>query len=228
MNTSLLSSHTATEASGYPVVAARFEATTLPVADVDRAKAFYERLGWRLDSDIRFNERTRGVQFTPPGSPASIQFGQGVTTMSEPLQRLLLVVEDIVAAREDLIRRGVDVSDIWHAVPGHGGGTGVDPQRRSYVSWASFADPDGNQWLLQEVTQRLPGRVSPIDVESLSGLLRETALHHGAFEAAAPPHDWWHWYAAYMAARQAGSTPQTASAAADRYMADVKQIAPAA
>ena len=109
--------------------------------------------------DFKLDERTRGVQFTPPGSPASIQFGQGVTTMSEPLQRLLLVVEDIVAARADLIGRGVDVSEVWHAVPGQGAGTGVDPQRRSYVSWASFADPDGNQWLLQEVTERLPGRV---------------------------------------------------------------------
>ena len=159
MNTQPMSTDLATEAAGDPVAPMRFEATTLPVVDVDRAKAFYERLGWRLDSDFQFDERTRGVQFTPPGSPTSIQFGQGITTLSEPLQRLLLVVEDIIAARADLIGRGVDVSEIWHAVPGQGGGTGVDPQRRSYASWASFADPDGNQWLLQEITERLPGRV---------------------------------------------------------------------
>ena len=142
--------------AGFPM---SFEVTTLPVADVDRAKAFYQGLGWRLDIDFKPTPDTRGVQFTPPGSPASIQFGQGTTTMSAPLQGLFLVVEDIEAAREDLIGRGVDVSEIWHNEPGKGRVPGLDPERRSYFSRASFADPDGNTWVLQEITERLPGRV---------------------------------------------------------------------
>ena len=142
--------------TGYPMA---FEVTTLPVDDVDRAKAFYLSLGWRLDIDYSPAPGRRGVQITPPGSPASIQFGEGTTTMTERLQRLMLVVEDIEAAREDLIGRGAEVSEIWHTEPGKGQVAGIDRQRRSYFSWASFADPDGNQWLLQEVTERLPGRV---------------------------------------------------------------------
>ena len=154
------STDTATEASAVAAVPIRFEVTTLPVADVDRAKAFYQRLGWRLDIDFKPTEHTRAVQFTPPGSPASIQFGQGTTTMTPgSLQGLLLVVEDIDAAREDLIGRGVDVSEVWHLDPAKGRVPGPDPQRRSYASRASFSDPDGNQWDLQEITQRLPGRV---------------------------------------------------------------------
>jgi catechol 2,3-dioxygenase-like lactoylglutathione lyase family enzyme len=136
---------TATEASGVTTVPMRFEVTTLPVADVDRAKAFYERLGWRLDIDFKPTEHTRGVQFTPPGSPASIQFGEGhTTTMTEPLQGLLLIVDDIEAARDELIGRGIEVSEIWHDVPGQGRLARVDPERRSYLSRAAFADPDGN------------------------------------------------------------------------------------
>ena len=143
------------DVAGYPMA---FEVTTLPVADVDRAKAFYQRLGWRLDIDFKPTPDTRGVQFTPPGSPASIQFGEGTTSMTEPLQRLLLIVEDVEAARADLLGRGVDVSDVFHREP-EGVAPGLDPERRSYNSFASFADPDGNQWLLQEITERLPGRV---------------------------------------------------------------------
>jgi catechol 2,3-dioxygenase-like lactoylglutathione lyase family enzyme len=139
--------------------AMRFEVTTLPVADVDRAKAFYQRLGWRLDIDFTPTPDTRAVQFTPPGSPASIQFGQGMTTMAGPLQGLLLVVEDIEVARDDLIARGVGVGEIWHLEPGRGQVPGPDPKRRSYASRALFSDPDGNQWQLQEITERLPGRV---------------------------------------------------------------------
>jgi catechol 2,3-dioxygenase-like lactoylglutathione lyase family enzyme len=151
---------TATEASDATGVAMRFEVTSLPVADVDRAKAFYQRLGWRLDIDFKPTPDTRRVQLTPPGSPASIQFGEGGATMSQTsLDGLILVVEDIEAAREDLIRRGVQVSEIWHAEPGKGPAPGVDPERRSYLSRASFADPDGNTWQLQEITERLPGRV---------------------------------------------------------------------
>jgi catechol 2,3-dioxygenase-like lactoylglutathione lyase family enzyme len=159
MSSSQLSSDTATEASAPTGVQMRFEVTTLPVADADRAKAFYQRLGWRLDIDFKPTPTTRGVQFTPPGSPASIQFGEGTTTMAGPLQRLLLISPDIEAAREDLVGRGVAVSEIWHTDPGKGTAPGVDPERRSYFSWASFQDPDGNEWLLQEVTERLPGRV---------------------------------------------------------------------
>ncbi len=147
----------------------KFEVTTLPVADVDRAKAFYERIGWRLDIDFKPTPDTRGVQFTPPGSQASIQFGEGTTTM-EPgsLQGLILVVEDLEAARADLIGRGVDVSEIFHIDPVKGPTPGLDPQRRSYFSRASFADPDGNAWVLQEITERLPGRVEARDSGKLA------------------------------------------------------------
>jgi catechol 2,3-dioxygenase-like lactoylglutathione lyase family enzyme len=160
MSSTHLSGDATTEASVPAGVPMAFEVTTLPVADVDRAKAFYQRLGWRFDIDFKPTKDTRGVQFTPPGSPASIQFGEGTTTMTPgSLQGLLLVVEDIEAARDGLIARGVEVSEIWHADPERGRAPGLDPQHRSYASRASFADPDGNQWQLQEITERLPGRV---------------------------------------------------------------------
>ena len=159
MSSTELGAQSATESPGATGVAMRFEVTTLPVADVDRAKAFYQRLGWRLDIDFEPAPGTRGVQFTPPGSPASIQFGRGLTTMAGPLQGLLLIVDDIEVAREDLIGRGVEVSEIFHLEPGKGPLPGIDPERRSYASRASFADPDGNTWQLQEITERLPGRV---------------------------------------------------------------------
>jgi catechol 2,3-dioxygenase-like lactoylglutathione lyase family enzyme len=217
--------NTAADAAEVATVPMKFEVTTLPVADVDRAKAFYQGLGWRLDIDFKPTPDTRGVQFTPPGSQASIQFGQGTTTMKPgSLQGLFLIVEDIEATRDDLISRGVDVSEIWHIDPGKGRVPGLDPQRRSYFSRATFADPDGNTWVLQEITERLPGRVEVRDSGALAQLLLETAKRHGSFEAVAPPHDWWDWYAAYMDAREQGSTPDEASAAADRYMADVKHV----
>jgi catechol 2,3-dioxygenase-like lactoylglutathione lyase family enzyme len=138
----------------------RFEVTTLPVADVDRARAFYQSLGWRLDIDFMPAPDTRAVQVTPTGSQASIHFAKGPTAMSNgPLQGLILVVDDIEAARDDLIGRGVEVGEIWHLEPGKGPVEGPDPQRRSYASRASFADPDGNTWDLQEITERIPGRV---------------------------------------------------------------------
>ena len=205
----------------------KFEVAVLPVTDVDRAKAFYRGLGWRLDADIAVAEDYRVVQFTPPESPASIQFGTGLTTMTPgSVTDLMLIVEDIETARDELIRNGADVSEVWHGaglnvkrrVPG------PDPERGSYRSWASFADPDGNAWLLQEVTERLPGRVWSTDVAALAGLLHETADKHGSFEKVAPPHDWWDWYAAYMDARERGITPEAAAAAAGRYMADVKHV----
>ena len=140
------------------------------------------------------------------------------------LQGLILVVDDIEAARKDLISRGVEVSEISHFEPGKGPVAGLDPQRRSYANRATFADPDGNTWVLQEVTDRLPGRVEVPSSEALAELLHETAVRHGAFEAVTPPHDWWDWYAAYMSARQAGLTPDEASTSAGQYMADAKHI----
>jgi catechol 2,3-dioxygenase-like lactoylglutathione lyase family enzyme len=136
----------------------KLEVVTLPVSDVDRSKSFYQNLGWRLDGDLVIGDDIRGVQFTPPHSACSISFGKGLTT-AEPgsAQRMELVVSDINAAREELISRGVEVSEVFH----RDGGRllpGPDPQRRSYLSYASFSDPDGNGWLLQEVTTRLPGR----------------------------------------------------------------------
>ena len=147
------------EGQDLATVPMKFEVTPIPVTDFDRAKAFYQRLGWRLDIDLQFTEQVRGVQFTPPGSAASIHFGEGLTTMTEPLQGLLLVVDDIDVARDELIGRGVDVSEVWHLDTEQGPVPGPDPERRSYFSRASFADPDGNQWQLQEITERLPGRV---------------------------------------------------------------------
>jgi catechol 2,3-dioxygenase-like lactoylglutathione lyase family enzyme len=146
--------------SDLATVPMRIEVTTLPVADVDRAKAFYQRLGWRLDIDFEPAPGVRGVQFTPPGSPASIQFGENTNSMQPgSLEGMFLVVDDIEAARAELIDRGADVGEIWHLEPGKGPVPGLDPQRRSYFSRASFADPDGNRWVLQEITERLPGRV---------------------------------------------------------------------
>jgi catechol 2,3-dioxygenase-like lactoylglutathione lyase family enzyme len=153
---------TAAEASGPAAVAMRYEVTMVPVADVDRAKAFYQGLGWRLDADFPIDEHYRVVQFTPPGSSASIQFGLGLTNLAPgSMQNMLLIVEDIDAARNALIGRGVEVSDVWHG--GHGVDTsrrapGRDPDHTSYRSYAAFSDPDGNSWVLQEITQRLPGR----------------------------------------------------------------------
>ena len=152
------SSATATGAPAVSTVPMGFEVAALPVADVDRAKAFYQRLGWRLDIDFNPTKNTRGVQFTPPGSKASIQFGEGLSAMTQPHDGLLLVVDDINAAREDLISRGVEVSGVFHIDPDQGPVPGPDPEGRSYFSRAAFSDPDGNTWHLQEVTERLPGR----------------------------------------------------------------------
>ncbi|MFD3405188.1 VOC family protein [Kribbella sp. NPDC058693] len=143
------------EGQDLATVPMRFEATPLPVTDFDRAKAFYQRLGWRLDIDITV-AGSRRIQFTPPGSPASIQFAPAG---ADRLQRLLLVVTDIEAARAELVDRGNEIGEIWHARPGQAPEPGRDPEGRSYVSHAAFSDPDGNQWVLQEVTERIPGRV---------------------------------------------------------------------
>ena len=146
------------EASEVGTIDMKLEAVTLPVSDIDRAKGFYKSLGWRFDGDIRWGE-FRGIQFTPPRSECSITFGTGLTTAAPgSAQRLELVVSDIDAAREELIRRGVEVSELFHRDES-GLAPGPEPQRRSYRTYASFSDPDGNSWLLQEVTERVPGRV---------------------------------------------------------------------
>lgn len=137
----------------------RLEVVQVPVSDVDRAKAFYASLGWREDADFDISEDFRVVQFTPPGSGCSIGFGKGLTTM-EPgsVQRLELAVYDIETARDDLISRGVEVSELYHTAPGQPPESGPDPEGRSYMTYASFSDPDGNSWVLQEIKERLPGR----------------------------------------------------------------------
>lgn len=140
----------------------RLEAIILGVSDVDRAKTFYQDLGWRLDIDFGQGDTFRVVQFTPPGSDFSIQFGKGrPSSAAGTVQGLYLVVADIEAARKDLIDRGVDVSDVFHVTPGQPPAPGVDPERRSYASFATFTDPDGNGYLIQEITKRLPGRGGP-------------------------------------------------------------------
>jgi catechol 2,3-dioxygenase-like lactoylglutathione lyase family enzyme len=166
MSGTQLSTESPAEGPRAESVALRLEVAVLPVGDVDRAKAFYEGLGWRLDADLTVDEGYRVIQFTPPGSPASIIFGQGTTTMAPgSVQDLMLVVDDVGAARDELIGRGAEVSEIWHDETGifhHAGTTarvpGPDPKGHSYGSFASFRDPDGNGWVLQEVKQRLPGR----------------------------------------------------------------------
>ncbi|HUA45492.1 MAG TPA: VOC family protein [Solirubrobacteraceae bacterium] len=159
MSHTAISTDTATHTPDVGTIDMKLEVVTLPVSDFDRAKAFYKSLGWRLDSDVVLGDGKGAAQFTPPHSEASITVAKGITT-NDPgsVQRLELIVSDIEAARNDLIRRGVQVSELFH----RDGGTlvpGPDPQRRSYLTYASFNDPDGNGWLLQEVTQRAPGRV---------------------------------------------------------------------
>jgi catechol 2,3-dioxygenase-like lactoylglutathione lyase family enzyme len=218
-------SSTATATPGAAPVDLGLEVVTVPVSDVDRAKAFYEGLGWRLDADIVVGDAFRVVQFTPPNSNASIHFGIGLTK-SPPgaVDRMILAVENIDAARADLISRGADVGEVYRSdgkpVPSPG------EERGTYLLYASFTDPDGNGYFLQEITTRLPGRVweKEGDVAALADLLHETAEHHDAFEKATPPHNWWDWYAAYFNARQQGSTSEDAVAAAGRYMAEVKHI----
>jgi catechol 2,3-dioxygenase-like lactoylglutathione lyase family enzyme len=192
----------------------KLEAVVLPVSDVDRAKRFYEGLGWRLDADFTGDD-WRAVQFTPPGSPCSIHFGKGVTTgVPGSVQGLLLVVDDIDAARAELIARGVEVSELFHFTGIRGARlSGPDPERRSYASYASFTDPDGNGWVLQEIKTRLPGRGFGRDVASLTDALREAENRHGEFEAKAPKHHWSDWYAAYIVAREQGKSPEEAASA---------------
>jgi catechol 2,3-dioxygenase-like lactoylglutathione lyase family enzyme len=190
----------------------KLEVVVIPVADVDRAKAFYEKLGWRLDADFATSADFRVVQVTPPGSPASVIFGTGVTSAAPGSVRdLQLVVSDIEAARAELVDAGVVVSDVFHDEGGvfHHAGTakrvpGPAPDRGSYGSFASFEDPDGNGWILQEVTDRLPGRVDAEAVytstDDLMHALERAAAAHGKHEeeTGQPDPEWPAWYAQYM------------------------------
>ena len=204
----------------------KLEVVVVPVTDVDRAKRFYESLGWRVDADFAAGDSWRVVQFTPTGSPCSIFVGKGVTNVAPGMaQGMMLVVDDVAAARTELIGRGVAVGEPFHfegplRVTGtEGRAAGPDPQGRSYQTWSSFTDPDGNGWLLQEVKARLPGRgFSSLDVPSLADLLKETERLHGEYEASAPKHHWSGWYAAYIVARQRGRTPVDAAKDAAQYM----------
>jgi catechol 2,3-dioxygenase-like lactoylglutathione lyase family enzyme len=200
----------------------RLEVVVIPVSDVDRAKQFYGSLGWRLDADVATGDDFRLIQFTPPGSGCSIQFGKNVISAAPgSAQNLYLIVSDLEAARDELVARGVEVSEIFHegtrgARFSHAGTngrvSGPDPDRSSYRSYASFSDPDGNGWLFQEVTTRLPGRIDPAEtafasVNDLAGALRRAEAAHGEHEKRTGQRDqnWPDWYAAYMAAEQAGT-----------------------
>jgi catechol 2,3-dioxygenase-like lactoylglutathione lyase family enzyme len=200
----------------------KFESVVIPVADVDRAKEFYKRLGWRLDADFRFNNGFRIVQFTPPGSGCSVQFGANITSaLPGSAQGLYLIVSNIEVARDELIARAVEVSNVFHAgTPGAqfqpegtpGRVNGAAPDHATYGSFATFSDPDGNGWLLQEVTTRLPGRIDSgettfASVADLASALRRAETAHGEHEkriGAADP-NWPDWYAAYIAAEQTGT-----------------------
>jgi catechol 2,3-dioxygenase-like lactoylglutathione lyase family enzyme len=192
----------------------KLEVQLLPVTDVDRAKEFYTKLGWRLDADIVVGNDFRVVQFTPPGSASSISFGKGLTTSAPGSIRGGLIVSDIEAARKDLVARGVGASEVFHGSPFNPAGriSGPDPERHSYDSYVSLEDPDGNMWIVQEVTVRLPGRTDPAattfgSANDLASAIRRAAAAHGDHEKRSGQRDtnWPDWYAAYMAAEQAGT-----------------------
>jgi catechol 2,3-dioxygenase-like lactoylglutathione lyase family enzyme len=192
----------------------KLEVVVIPVSDVDRAKRFYGNLGWRLDADFVVGDEFRGVQFTPPGSPCSIHFGIGVTSaVPGSAHGLYLVVSDIQSARAVLIDRGAHVSEVFHRDdPGQPPLSGPDPARRSYFSYATFSDPDGNEWLLQEVTTRFPGRIDPnatsfASASDLASAMRRASTAHGEHETRTGgqrDENWPDWYAEYMVAEQAG------------------------
>jgi catechol 2,3-dioxygenase-like lactoylglutathione lyase family enzyme len=212
------------DASGGSVknVDLKLEVVVIPVSDVDRAKEFYGGLGWRLDADFPFDNGFRVVQFTPPGSGCSVQFGTNITSAAPgSAHGLYLIVSDIEAARDELVARGVDVSDVFYpGTPGaqfqtdgtSGRVKGRAPDHASYGSFATFSDPDGNGWLLQEITKRLPGRIDAAETAfastaDLASALRRVAVAHGEHEKriGQSDEDWPDWYAAYMVAEQAGA-----------------------
>jgi catechol 2,3-dioxygenase-like lactoylglutathione lyase family enzyme len=222
MSTTDVRSDAASGTASVTTVDLQLEVVVIPVADVERAKEFYRSLGWRLDADFGFDNGFRVVQFTPPGSGCSIQFGTNITSAAPgAAQGLYLVVSDIMAAHDELAARGVAVSEVFHpTTPGaqfQADGTSgrvsmPAPDHASYGSFATFSDPDGNGWLLQEITTRLPGRVEAAatsfdSVSELASALRAAAAAHGEHEkrtGQADP-DWPDWYAAYLVAKQAGT-----------------------
>jgi catechol 2,3-dioxygenase-like lactoylglutathione lyase family enzyme len=203
----------------------KLEIVVIPVSDVDRAKEFYGRLGWRLDADFASGEDFRVMQFTPPGSGCSVIFGKNVTAAAPgSAQGLYLIVSDIEAARAELLGRGVEIGEVFHEAGGVYAGadepylfgrlrvSGPDPEHRSYRSFASFSDPDGNGWLLQEITTRLPGRIDSAatsfgSASDLASAFRRAEAAHGQHEKRTGQRDanWPDWYAAYMVAEQAGT-----------------------
>ena len=221
MSTNAVRSNDATSNPRVARVDLKLEVVIIPVSDVDRAKGFYAKLGWRLDADFRFDNGFRIVQFTPPGSACSVQFGANITSAEPGSARgLYLVVSDIEAARDQLVACGVEVSEVFHAgTPGaqfqpdgtSGRVGGPAPDHGSYRSFATFSDPDGNGWLLQEITTRLPGRIDLAETafasaNDLASALRRAEAAHGQHEKRIGQSDanWPDWYAAYMAAEQAG------------------------
>jgi len=203
----------------------KFEIVVLPVSDVDRAKEFYAKLGWRLDAEFAGGDDFRVIQFTPPGSNCSVIFGKNVTAAAPgSAQGLYLIVSDLEAARAELLRRGVEVSEAFHSEGVYAGTdetylfgrvrvSGPDPEHRSYRSFASFRDPDGNGWLFQELTTRLPGRVDSAattfaSASDLANAMRRASVAHGKHEertGGQRDENWPDWYAAYMAAEQSGT-----------------------
>jgi catechol 2,3-dioxygenase-like lactoylglutathione lyase family enzyme len=217
-------------ASGVPTAATvdlKLEVIVIPVSHVDRAKSFYQGLGWRLDGDFTNGADWRVVQMTPPGSPCSIHFGKGITTAAPgSVKNVYLVVSNMGAARAELVARGADVSEPFH-FDSIGGQPerGPDPKGASYMTYASFSDPDGNSWLLQEISTRFPGRgFSHLDVATLTDLLKETENHHGEYEPTAPKHHWSDWYAAYIVARERGRTPDDAAKDAALHMERTRDV----
>ena len=225
MSTKAVRTNDLTSDAGVAKVAMKFEVVVIPVSDVDRAKEFYGRLGWRLDADYDNGKDFRVIQFTPPGSGCSIIFGKNVTPAAPgAAQGLYLIVSDIQAARNELLNRGVEVGEVFHDAAGVYAGadepylfgrervSGPDAEHRSYRSFASFRDPDGNGWLFQEITTRLPGRIDPASTtfasaNDLASAFRRAAAAHGEHEkriGAADP-NWPDWYAKYMVAEQAGT-----------------------
>jgi catechol 2,3-dioxygenase-like lactoylglutathione lyase family enzyme len=192
----------------------KLEVVVIPVSDVEGANRFYSMLGWRLDADLVFGDDTRIVQLTPPGSGCSFSFGKGVTSATPgSAKHLELVVSDIEAARDELLSRGVGAVEVFHGSPFDRSKriSGPDPQRTSYRSYASFEDPDSNEWLLQEVTTRLPGRIDPAatsfgSTRDLASAMRRAEAAHGEHEKRTGEHDanWADWYASYMVAEQSG------------------------
>ena len=196
----------------------KLEVQLIPVTDVDRAKEFYTQLGWRLDKDTAVGNDFRVVQFTPPGSASSISFGKGLTAAAPGSIRGGLIVSDIEAAHTDLVARGINASEVFHGSPFNPARriSGPAPERQSYESYVSFEDPDGNVWIVQEVTHRLPGRIDSsvttfASANDLASAMRRAAAAHGEHEKRNGQRNgqhngnWPDWYAAYMAAEQAGT-----------------------